>query len=222
MRRSGVWAGYLEAIGLSEALKRKLYILHEDGTVWNFNEEGASPPINVFFETAGHYEFLDGDIEDELSQFVKRFDADATKQDHMRGGAKSSLRLSDFASVLESVGKKSSLVLSKFASPKARAKSALLLSPVSSKHAPTNRRCRVVKQWEENRERLARDAFIWTCPVCAWDVRADSSDKCSNDRCKPTQKTHPQVLHHRFRQRRPTLSVVQTSADRPLNKLYRP
>ena len=198
MRRSGVWAGCLEAIGLSEALKRKLYILHEDGTVWNF-----SPPINVFFETAGQYEFLDGDIEDELSQFVKRFDADATKQDHMRGGAKNSLRLADFASVPESIGKKSSLVLSKFASPKARAKSAsvaltLFQQTCSNKQTVQSSKA-VGSKAKQNRERLAGDAFIWTCPVCAWDVRADSSDKCSNDRCKHAQKTHPQVLHHRFR-----------------------
>lgn len=170
MRRSGVWAGYLEAIGLSEALKRKLYILHEDGTVWNFNEERASPPINVFFETAGHYEFLDGDIEDELSQFVKRFDADATKQDHMRGGAKSSLRLSDFASVPESIGKKSSLVLSKFASPKARAKSASVAltrfqQTCSNKQTVQSSKT-VGSKAKQNRERLAGDAFIWTCPVC--------------------------------------------------------
>ena len=94
-------------------------------------------------------------------------------------------------------------MLSKFASPKARAKSAsvaltLFQQTCSNKQTVQSSKA-VGSKAKQNRERLAGDAFIWTCPVCAWDVRADSSDKCSNDRCKHAQKTHPQVLHHRFR-----------------------
>ncbi len=139
-----------------------------------------------------------------------------------QGGAESRLRLSDFASVPDSIGKKSGLVLSKFASPQARAKSASVALARFQQTCSTIQTVQSSKavgsKAKQNRERFAGDAFIWTCPVCAWDFRAGSSDKCSKDRYKHIQKTHPQVPRHRFHQRRPTLSVVQTSANRPLDE----
>ena len=72
-----------------------------------------------------------------------------TQQSRITWGAKSSLRLSDFASVPESIGKKSSLVLSKLPSPKARAKSASVAltrfqQTCSNKQTVQS----IVKQWE--------------------------------------------------------------------------
>ena len=101
----GTWCCYLELTALAHALKRDFYVLNSKGEVKGFCHCGQRRPICLYYdEQVGHYEWIEGDVEDEL-----KFWATPHEGKRLVGGgrsttshASSSLRLADFASAASS------------------------------------------------------------------------------------------------------------------------
>ena len=107
IKMSGIFGPYLELIAIAHSCQRDVLVLDEDGKVTSFSHGGKGKAICLFFERSmQHYEFLSGEIQDEL-QFW------ATPHSGARNVGGGSLRLEDFASEASP-----SLRLSQFASAK--------------------------------------------------------------------------------------------------------
>ena len=98
MRTNGTWGTYLECFALSHALQRNILVLNSNkNEVWNFRADTSSAAICLLFsdEGGGHYEFINGDVEDDLWAWAKEHTGRGSSG--QKGGAKS-LALTDFAS----------------------------------------------------------------------------------------------------------------------------
>ena len=135
IQKQGTWATYLECFALATALRRTILVLADDGQVWHFAHEETVPAICLFYqEDIGHYEFLAGEVEQELRQWATRHNGPGDRR--AVGGAKS-LCLSDFgtpsskshrrqtATAAKSHALKDFDNLSDFATPRSRSHKAL-------------------------------------------------------------------------------------------------
>ena len=215
MQKCGTWAGYLEVFALANALRRKIQILHyEKGNVWTFNEDYTKKPINLLFlETVGHYEFLDGPIDEELqSRESTIVAAEQIKNCNVRGGG--SLRLTDFASSVRS--DKQSLRLTDFKSQHAvshRVKTPIgkssCRSVVSRTHVVTTAGASPRHDGGNEEPFGVSECEIWTCNLCGYDVRAKTPDLCSKYRHKHIRKVHPGVALDQFHKRSAAATLVE-------------
>ena len=93
--------GALEVYAAAHVLNIRVYIVHESGQVYLFNREGEGSPVVLYYSSsAKHYEWLEGDLEDQLQP---RAQGGKPKCDGLHGGAPKrkqppSVCLSDFAS----------------------------------------------------------------------------------------------------------------------------
>ena len=59
VEKVGAWAGNLEIAALASTLDRPIYIIHETGQIYGFNQEGSQKDLWIWYSRAqGHYESL--------------------------------------------------------------------------------------------------------------------------------------------------------------------
>ncbi|CAE7576445.1 unnamed protein product, partial [Symbiodinium microadriaticum] len=82
--QTGQYVGALEVYAAAHVLNIRVYIVHESGQVYLFNREGEGSPVVLYYSSsAKHYEWLEGDLEDQLQP---RAQGGKPKCDGLRGG----------------------------------------------------------------------------------------------------------------------------------------
>ena len=106
IKMAGVWGCYLELAAMAHALQRNVLVLDNLGQVTSFEHGGAEKAICLYFDRdVQHYEYLGGDIQDQLAFWATAHAGgrDASRDSGGGRGKKSSqaeglLKLEDFAS----------------------------------------------------------------------------------------------------------------------------
>ncbi|CAE7709102.1 Pol [Symbiodinium sp. CCMP2592] len=99
----GTYAGALEILAFAKLEDKRIWVHHEDGRVFEFNEKGKGDAHGFFFYGRGHYEIYDDIDELEWIREQKRQAKEGgqnASQPPLRGGARG---LSEFASSAGSV-----------------------------------------------------------------------------------------------------------------------
>ena len=108
LEKVGSWAGNLELAALPSTLDRPIYVLHETGQIYGFNQEGSQKNPWVWYSRSqGHYESLQMTSEVALTLRAKALVAKPTggRQEH-RGGGKSTSSLGGLTKKSSSLGGK--------------------------------------------------------------------------------------------------------------------
>ena len=94
----GIYSGALEILAFAKLADKRVWVLHEDGRVFEFNEAGKGDAHGFYFHSKGHYEVYDDIDELEWIREKKRLEKEGGQgaaRPVLRGGARS---LSEFAS----------------------------------------------------------------------------------------------------------------------------
>lgn len=106
LEKVGSWAGNLELAALASTLDRPIYVLHETGQIYGFNQEGSHKNLWIWYSRSqGHYESLQMTNEIALTLRAKALIAKRTggRQEH-RGGGKSTSSLGGLTQKSSSLG----------------------------------------------------------------------------------------------------------------------